>query len=153
MRLIPLLLLAAVCVLPAGETNGFHVWTRDQLQGFAKTLAPKVNAQKIATQQLAAEGNYSFMVAHREGSGEAEYHETQADIFVVETGSATLVYGGELVDGKTTQPHEIRAAAIRGGMERKLAAGDVLTIPAKMPHQLKLEPGKEFTYFVVKVTQ
>ena len=46
-------------------------------------------------------GNYSFIVAHREGSGIAEYHENQADIFFVQTGEATLIYGGKLVDGKT----------------------------------------------------
>jgi hypothetical protein len=72
---------------------------------------------------------------------------------VIQTGGATLVYGGELVDGRTTQPNEMRAAAIRGGMERKLAPGDVVTIPAKMPHQMKLDPGREITYLTVKVTQ
>jgi len=48
---------------------------------------------------------------------------------------------------------EMRAASIKDGVEKKLAAGDVVTIPAKVPHQLKIEKGKEFTYFVVKVTQ
>jgi mannose-6-phosphate isomerase-like protein (cupin superfamily) len=45
------------------------------------------------------------------------------------------------------------ATAISGGTEVKVGAGDVVTIPAKMPHQMKLDPGKEITYFVVKVTQ
>jgi mannose-6-phosphate isomerase-like protein (cupin superfamily) len=43
--------------------------------------------------------------------------------------------------------------AISGGVESKLGAGDIVTIPAKTPHQMKLEPGKQVTYFVVKVTQ
>jgi mannose-6-phosphate isomerase-like protein (cupin superfamily) len=43
--------------------------------------------------------------------------------------------------------------SITGGVESKLGAGDIVTIPAKTAHQLKLDPGKEFTYFVVKVTQ
>jgi hypothetical protein len=29
----------------------------------------------------------------------------------------------------------------------------VVTIPIKVAHQMKLEPGKEITYFVVKVAQ
>jgi quercetin dioxygenase-like cupin family protein len=45
------------------------------------------------------------------------------------------------------------ASSIKGGTEKKLAAGDVVTIPAKVAHQLKLDPGKEFTYFVVKIAQ
>ncbi len=152
-KLIAMALAAAACALPAGDPPGFFMWKSAELKGFSKSLAPKIDAQKVATQQLGAFGNYSFMVAHREGPGVAEYHATQADIFMVQTGEATLVYGGNLVDGKTTAPNEMRAPSISGGMEKKIAAGDVVTIPAKMPHQVKLDAGKEFTYFVVKVTQ
>ena len=152
-KLIATALLAAAYALPAGDPPGLSIWKSADLKAFSKSLSPKINDKKVATQQLTAFGNYSFMMAHREGSGEAEYHETQADILVIETGEATLVYGGKMVDGKTTAPNEMRAASISGGMEKKLAAGDVVTIPAKLPHQVKLDSGKEFTYFVVKVTQ
>ncbi|MGA2770398.1 MAG: cupin domain-containing protein [Bryobacteraceae bacterium] len=146
-------LLVAGFAPPAGDPAGFHIWKAADLKAFATTLAAKMGASKTASQQLTSFGNYSFMVAHREGSGEAEYHETQADIFVVESGEAMLTYGGSVVGGKTTAPNEIRGASISGGVETKLSAGDIVTIPAKTAHQLKLEPGKEFTYFVVKVTQ
>ena len=153
MRLLLTALLFAGFALPAGDPPGFQLWTSAELKGFAKTLAPKIDAQKVATQSLGGHGNYSFMIAHREGPGQAEWHENQADIFFVQSGNATLVYGGSLVDGKTTQPHEMRAASINGGMEKSLGPGDVVTIPAKVPHQVKLDAGKQFTYFVVKVTQ
>ena len=139
--------------MPAGDPPGFFLWKSAELKGFSKTLAPKMSDKKVATQTVANFGNYSFMVAHREGSGEAEYHATQADIFFVQSGEATLLVGGELVDGKTTAPDEMRAASILGGTEKKLAAGDVVTIPAKVAHQVKLDAGKAFTYFIVKVTQ
>jgi len=153
MKLIVTALLVAGFAPPAGDPAGFHIWKAAELKAFATTLASKMGASKTASQQLTSFGNYSFMVAHREGSGEAEYHETQADIFVVESGEAMLTYGGSVVGGKTTAPNEIRGASISGGVETKLSAGDIVTIPAKTAHQLKLEPGKEFTYFVVKVTQ
>jgi mannose-6-phosphate isomerase-like protein (cupin superfamily) len=153
MKPLALALLLAGFALPAGDPPGFYLWKSAELKGLAKTLAPKISDKKVATEALASHGNYSFMVAHREGSGEAEYHATQADIFVVQSGEATLVVGGELVDGKTTAPNEMRAAAIKGGSEKKLAAGDAVTIPAKVAHQVKLDAGKQFTYFVVKVTQ
>ena len=51
------------------------------------------------------------------------------------------------------QMFQLLEASIKGGTEKKLAAGDVATIPAKVPHQVKLDAGKAFTYFVVKVTQ
>ena len=153
MKPLALALLLAGFALPAGDPPGFYLWKSAELKGFGKTLAPKINDKKVATQPIANYGNYTFNVAHREGSGEAEYHATQADIFIVQSGEATLVVGGELVDGKTTAPNEMRAVSIKGGTEKKLAAGDVVTIPAKVAHQLKLDAGKQFTYFYVKVTQ
>lgn len=153
MKPLALALLLAGFALPAGDPPGFYLWKSAELKGFSKTLVPKMNDKKVATQTIAAYGNYSFHVAHREGPGEAEYHATQADVFVVQSGEATLVVGGELVDGKTTAPNEMRAPSIKGGTEKKLAAGDVVTIPAKIPHQVKLDAGKQFTYFYVKMTQ
>src|SRR5664279_318851 len=153
MKPLALALLLAGCALPAGDPTGFYLWKSAELKGFSKTLAPKINDKKLASQSLASYGNYTFYVAHREASGEAEYHATQADVFVVQAGEATLVVGGEMVDGKTSAPNEMRAASIKGGTEKKLAAGDVVTIPAKVAHQVKLDAGKAFTYFVVKVTQ
>ena len=153
MKVIAVLLLGAAYALPAGDPPGFQLWKSAELKAYAKSLAPKVNAQHVASQVLANPGNYHFQIAHREGSGEGEWHEKAADIFFVQSGEATLVYGGELENGRKTGEGEMRSASIRGGMEKKLAAGDVVTIPAKMPHQMKLDPGKQITYFVVKVDQ
>lgn len=151
MKIIAAAVLTAALALPAGDPAGFHVWTPVELKGYAKSLAPKVNDKHVASEVLARMDGYHFEVAHREGSGEGEWHEKEADIFVVQSGEATLVYGGELVDARTTAPGQQRSASIRGGMERKLSPGDVVTIPVKVPHQMKLSPGKEITYFVVKV--
>jgi mannose-6-phosphate isomerase-like protein (cupin superfamily) len=153
MKLIAIALLAAGFALPAGDPQGLYIWKAADLKAFTKNLAPKINDRKVATQDIAKNGNYRFMVAHREGSGEAEYHALDADIFVVQSGTATLVYGGEMVDAKDSAANEKRGPSIKGGVEKTLAAGDIVTIPAKVPHQVKLAPGKEFTYFVVKVTQ
>ncbi|HTS62849.1 MAG TPA: hypothetical protein VMH28_12555 [Candidatus Acidoferrales bacterium] len=153
MKLIAIALLAAGFARPAGDPQGLYIWKSAELKAFSKNLAPKINDKKVATQDLDKYGNYRFMVAHREGPGEAEYHALDADIFVVQSGAATLVYGGEMVDAKTTAPNEMRGPSIKGGMEKPIAAGDIVSIPAKMPHQVKLAAGKEFTYFVVKVTQ
>ena len=39
----------------------------------------------------------------------------------------------------------------RAASATKLAAGDAVHIPANTPHQLLVENGKQFTYFVIKV--
>jgi mannose-6-phosphate isomerase-like protein (cupin superfamily) len=153
MKLFALALALSTFAISAGDPQGYFLWKPAELKGYAKTLAPKMSDKKIASQTIAANGNYSFMMAHREGSGEAEYHTTQADVFFIQTGEASITIGGELVDAKTTAPNEMRSASIKGGSDKKLAAGDVITIPAKVAHQMKLDPGKQITYFVVKITQ
>ena len=70
---------------------------------------------------------------------------------MVQSGAATLVVGGEIVGARTSSPGEIRGTSIEGGERVKLGAGDVIHIAAKTPHQLLIEPGGKFTYFVVKV--
>ena len=153
MKLILTALLFAGLAAPAGEPEGFSLWKNTDLKAYTKTLAAKMGASKTATQRLTSVGNYSFMVAHREGSGGAEFHVNQADIFVIQSGECSLTVGGTLVDGKNTSPTEMVGTSITGGVETKLSAGDIVTIPAKTAHQMKLDPGKELTYFVVKVTQ
>ncbi|SPE28532.1 conserved hypothetical protein [Candidatus Sulfopaludibacter sp. SbA3] len=153
MKLIAMILLCAGFALPAGDPEGFHVWKSAELKSIAKTLAPKVNETHSATQPIPGIGNYSFITILRTATAAAEYHETQADVFVVETGEGTLVIGGHLVDEKATAPHERRGTSITGGTERKLAPGDIVSIPAKIPHQIKVDAGKQIAYFIVKVTQ
>src|SRR5215831_3670755 len=99
MKLIATVLLCAAFARSAGDPSGFYLWKSSDLKGYAKTLAPKMSDKKVASEVIATYGNYTFQVAHREGSGEGEYHEKQADVMFIQTGEATLVYGGEMVDG------------------------------------------------------
>jgi mannose-6-phosphate isomerase-like protein (cupin superfamily) len=153
MKSLLLFLLAAGFASTAGDPPAFHLWKAAELQAFPRTLAPKLNASQMVSQPLAAEHNYSFLALLRKTTGEVEVHETKADIFVIESGEATLIVGGTVEHARTTQPNEIRGASIVGGVEKKIAAGDVLTIPPKMPHQVKVEPGKEVAYLAIKVAQ
>lgn len=151
MRVFAMVLMMAGAALPAGLPEGAGHWTRAELQGFEKTLGSRMSAQKIATQDLARYGNHSLLVAHREGDGEAELHETQNDVMVVESGEATLIVGGTVVHPRTTAAHEVRGPSIRGGEKVALAAGDVVHIPIRTAHQMLVRSGQQITYFVVKI--
>ena len=144
---------AAAAFAAQGGNAGVHVWSSADIAAKGKALAQKLDAQKVASEVIATEGNRKFMVAHREGSGLAEWHEREADVMFISAGRVTMVYGGTIVDGKTTAPGEMRGPSIRGGIEAKLGAGDVLHIPAKVPHQMILAPGAQVTYFVTKVVE
>ena len=152
MRFVIAILTAGVLAAQGG-TTGVHVWRAADITAKGKSLAQKLDAQKVASEVIAKEGNRTFMVAHREGSGVAEWHEKEADVMFISSGQITMVYGGTIVDSKTTAPGEMRGPSIRGGTEAKLSAGDVLHIPAKVPHQMILAPGAKVTYFVTKVVE
>jgi mannose-6-phosphate isomerase-like protein (cupin superfamily) len=144
---------AVSMVLAQGTAASVRVWKAGDIQAKGKALSQKLDAQKAASEVTATEGNRTFMVAHREGSGLAEWHEKQADIIMISSGEVTMVYGGTIPDAKTTAAGEMRGASITGGTQVKLGAGDVLHIPAKTPHQMILAPGTQVTYFVAKVVE
>lgn len=147
-----ILFLFVICAAVfAADPAGVNLWTSAQLKGFGKSLSAKMSADKVASESLAKYGNHLTMIAHREGDGAAEYHAKQADLFVVQSGDATLIVGGEVVNGKTTEPNEIRGPSIKNGTKKELHPGDVVHIPAKTAHQLLVKSGTKFTYFVVKV--
>jgi mannose-6-phosphate isomerase-like protein (cupin superfamily) len=152
MRFVIAMLAAGGFAFQSG-TAGVHVWRSADIAAKGTALAQKLDAQKVASEVIAKEGNRIFMVAHREGSGVAEWHEKEADVMFISSGQITMVYGGTIVDSKTTAPGEMRGPSIRGGTEAKLSAGDVLHIPAKVPHQMILAPGAQVTYFVTKVVE
>jgi mannose-6-phosphate isomerase-like protein (cupin superfamily) len=143
----------AVLVAQGGSTAGVHVWKSADITAKGKELSKRLDANKVASEVISSEGNRTFMVAHREGPGQAEQHDTKADVMMISSGEVTMVYGGTIVGGKTTEPGETRGASIRGGTEVKLGPGDVLHIPAKVPHQMKIDAGKQVTYFVTKVVE
>jgi glc operon protein GlcG len=87
--------------------------------------------------------------SRRDGSGEAEVHSIDTDIFYVLDGSATVVTGGELVAKHAVAPGEFRGTAITGGKTYRIVKGDVFTIPNGIPHWFKTVE-TPFRYYVIK---
>lgn len=95
-------------------------------------------------------GNFAVHTSRRDSPGVVEVHQKDADIMYVLKGSATILTGGKLLDGKTVAPDEIRGSQLDGGEAHTLAPGDVLIIPHSVPHWFKEVKGP-FLYFTVKV--
>jgi len=85
----------------------------------------------------------------REKAGNIEVHEKERDVFYVVDGEATFVAGGMLQNPRQTRPGQTTGSAIDGGETYHLTKGDVITIPAGVPHWFKETNG--ISYFVVKV--
>lgn len=101
---------------------------------------------------LVETATYKIHASRREKPGLAEVHATDTDIVHVLEGTATVITGGAMVDGKTIAANEFRGASISGGESRRLAKGDVIVIPNGVPHQF-VEVDGPFLYYVVKVTE
>lgn len=94
--------------------------------------------------------NYKVDASHRDAPGVVEVHTKDTDIIYMLEGTATLVTGGRLINGKTIEPEEIRGSDTDGGESRIIAKGDVIVIPNGTPHWFK-EVNGPVNYYVVKV--
>lgn len=150
MKLLPVLfamtLLFAIALV-AADPEGYAQYSSADLK--AKVDAAKPDDHKVRLNRVASWGNHSLLAIRRDGDGEAEVHDTQVDVVFVKSGEGTLILGGTVVEPRTTGPGEIRGKSITGGVSKKMSAGDVIHIPAKIPHQM-LVP-KSLTFEVVKV--
>ena len=88
--------------------------------------------------------------AHRTEAGHSELHEKETDVFYIVDGDATFVTGGKMMGGKLTKPGQWLGTGIEGGTIHHLSKGDVIVIPAGVPHWYKEVP-HSVTYYVVKV--
>ncbi|HEY6368758.1 MAG TPA: heme-binding protein, partial [Candidatus Binatia bacterium] len=124
----------------------------------AKNDAPKASYFPAAQVTKAFEkgmplleiANYKVHASHREGPGVVEVHTRDTDIIYMLEGTATLVTGGTVVDGKNIEPEEIRGKDVKGGETRQISKGDVLIVPNGVPHWFKEVKGP-INYYVVKV--
>jgi glc operon protein GlcG len=106
---------------------------------------------KFATGGLLLDaGAYKLDAGRREAPGEVEYHAHTVDVMHVVEGTAKVVTGGEMVGVRSAGDGELRADSVTGGEPHELSAGDVLAVPAGVPHQFT-RVSDPFLYFVVKV--
>ena len=145
------LLLVAIYLVPlqgADPTQPLF-WSRSQLIDINMKATAKLNPERhLGTERLLD----SAFIAFRNGSGEAELHEKQADLILVQSGSGTVLVGGKMLEGKPSGPDEVRGKSIEGGTRYPITAGDTLYIPANTVHQFLMESGQSFTAMVVKIT-
>lgn len=92
------------------------------------------------------------MGSHRTGPGHVELHDKETDVFYVVEGEATFITGGKMVGSKVTSPGQRMGTDIQGGVVYHLTKGDVMVIPAGVPHWFKEVP-HSITYFVVKAVK
>jgi mannose-6-phosphate isomerase-like protein (cupin superfamily) len=128
-------------------------WSAAELQKLAADLEPLAQAdgRHLAVRPMLATPTHGVLAVHRDATGSAERHEGVTDYWIVTSGEGTLVLGGEIIDPEEIGPGEIRGSSIEGGRKISVKPGDQVDIPPNVPHQILVEPGKSFTYLIIKI--
>jgi quercetin dioxygenase-like cupin family protein len=131
-------LLAAALLLSAAESGVTYV-------GHDKVTAALAKGGPLVTaQDLLVSGS------HRDKAGQVEVHDKETDVIYVVEGEATFVTGGTMIGGRVTKAGQSLGTDIQGGETHHLGKGDVIVVPAGVPHWFKEVP-RSVSYYVVKV--
>ncbi len=100
----------------------------------AKAKSERKDGQSTVTEPMLELGSYNGHLEYRASVGPAAVHETEAEIFYVIDGSATMVTGGKLINETRPNPTNLSGTGIEGGTSRTIAKGDFILVPEKTPH-------------------
>jgi len=116
----------------------------------AAELASKVQSAShaVAYEVPGITGRQVLMI-RRDETGEAEVHTELDDTIVIERGTARFRVGGAITGNHQTGPAEWRGGTMTGWREYTVSAGDLLVIPAGVPHQAIVTSGA-FLYLTIK---
>jgi mannose-6-phosphate isomerase-like protein (cupin superfamily) len=90
----------------------------------------------LASQPIVVLAPYRANLEYRTGKADAAVHETDAELFYVIQGSGVLVMGGQMVNARRANAHNLAGDSIEGGQSYTLTKGDVLIVPQNTPHQV-----------------
>jgi mannose-6-phosphate isomerase-like protein (cupin superfamily) len=146
--------MAALLVVPVTTTEvpSFGLWRSVELTERRETLAKKVGPDHSARETLADYGDHRFRFLYRDADGLPEQHDKIVDVVFVQSGEGTLLLGGTMINpkGGSSGSGESSGTGIEGGERYPLGVGDVIHIPAKVPHSFLVAKGKHIAYVLVK---
>jgi quercetin dioxygenase-like cupin family protein len=114
---------------PASFAAGADV--RAQIQAMLATMKPD---QGFLWRPLVRDGKTVAAIEIWKKPGRPAVHPAEAEYAIVLEGSGTLVSGGTLADARTSNASLVEGSRIVDGTTRKLGPGDVILIPAGVPH-------------------
>jgi hypothetical protein len=126
--------------LPA-PTNKSVAWPSANMKaGFREMVGRKLESQRVLEG-----GAFNFNLRRETAAEEgATAHGKKADLYLIQSGEATLTTDGELIDAKPPAgPDGDRdGSGIRNGVSRVVKAGDTIFIPAGVAHQITAVNGE-----------
>ena len=116
---------------PTDRTKATHFPAADLQAALAKLPADR----PAASVRVFSLDPYNVAVEQRQPRAQgASLHEAQAELFYVIEGSATMVTGGTIPDGKRNGTN-VQGTSIDGGTRIVFNKGDFIMVPSGVPHQ------------------
>lgn len=79
-----------------------------------------------------------------------EVHMKSSDVWYVVSGEGVFILSGKLENVVKSRPDECAAGSILGGKLRRVKTGDIIDIPAGVPHQIDAR-GKFLVMLIIKI--
>jgi hypothetical protein len=135
----------------AADHPDFRLWKADELARRSAALSKTVGSDHSSRETLADFGDHRVRFLYRDADGFPEQHDNIVDLVLVQSGEGVLQLGGTVIDKKATgNPGEYVGSRLDGGSRHRLGAGDVIHIPATVPHAFLVPKGQHLTYVLVK---
>jgi mannose-6-phosphate isomerase-like protein (cupin superfamily) len=129
----------------AAQTDGKPVhFSAGQLRQMVAKTKDGLAASPLPT------GEATVIMVRRDRTGDVELHMAHNDVFVAHDGRATVMIGGTVAGDHETSPGEFKGGKLSGAKPYPMAPGDVVWIPAGIPHQVVVPAHKAFEYLALK---
>ena len=92
-----------------------------------------------------------FILNRRTGASDPELHADWDDVFVFQSGIGTLRFGGQLIGARALGEKERRGGQLDNELVTEVEPGDVLRVPAGVPHQVEPLGDAPLVYLVIKL--
>lgn len=136
---------AAAAAANRAATDRASYFNANDIQNIWKDLEKR----QVINQRVMEGGDYSINIRIVKPDDLPLVHSMASDVWVVMSGTATAVTGGELLDKKQRpNPDDVQGTSIRGGVNQPLKAGDILYVPPGVPHGFK--DVKDFRGFLIR---
>ena len=148
------LISATSLIAQTAQTPTLHTAADLQQREAALIETAKTVPTGFAVATIDNYGNDRTLLVVRLHTGDAERHQFWADQIYVNHGDLILVYGGTMLqerpNGGPNVSGETLGSGIEGGKEIPHHTGDIIHIPAGIPHWVKVAPGTTAAYLVFK---
>ena len=135
----------------AADESSFAVWKPSVIEQHESKLMTNVGLDHSSRETLADYGDHRFRLLYRDADGLPEEHDKIVDVVIVHSGEGTLMLGGTMRGKKgSTVTGEYLGTSLIAADSHPVAKGDIVHIPAGIPHSFLVPTGKHITYVLLK---